>query len=542
MDGANRGDSTPGQVVDPLVGRVLAGRYEVTELLSLGGMGRVYRGIQRALDRVVAIKCIHPHLSSSEEVVARFLTEARVASRLTHPNVVKIYDFGRLPLDEGGQLYLIMELLAGEDLATVLERGDVLGCRRIASILGQVLSALAEAHAADITHRDVKPENIFVDLGRSNRDSVKLIDFGIARAHGMQRITSSGHFVGTPHYMPPELIRGEPADAGADLYAVGVTLFYMLTGQLLFDDASVMRVLERQLYSPRPDPREVAPERDVPAALSEVCLRAIDIERARRFPDAESFAQALERAASSLPGASARPTPVHRATASSRAPTLPSTTPPPASLSAPPAAGCPASRTWASITPAAPSSTRHRLSEAPSFAEFQRLEAAAARASEAGDTERAVRLLRRGLRRAEQALEGPERAMAEVACTAFARRLGALLRAQGKLAEAQKVLHAALTRGSPGDATRALLLEQVALCLRAAGDFKAADACLIEALRAAGAAGDRELVDRLKRSGTRPLASNSDPQPDPTPRRSDFRVKDSQRPPLDDAVPGLKGR
>ena len=534
MDGANRGDSTPGQVVDPLVGRVLAGRYEVIELLSEGGMGRVYKGLQRALDRVVAIKCIHPHLSSSEEVVARFLTEARVASRLTHPNVVKIYDFGRLPLDEGGQLYLVMELLAGEDLATVLERGDVLGCRRIASILGQVLSALAEAHAADITHRDVKPENIFVELGRSNRDPVKLIDFGIARAHGTQRITSTGHFVGTPHYMPPELIRGEPADAGADLYAVGVTLFYMLTGRQLFDDASVMKVLERQLYSPRPDPREEAPERNIPAALSEVCMRAIDIERARRFPDAESFAQALERAASSLPAASARPTPVHRATTSSRAPTLPSTTPPPAD--------CPASRTWASVTPAAPSSTRHRLAEPPSFAEFQRLEAAASRAIEAGDTERAARLLRRGLRRAEQALEGPERDMAEVACTAFARRLGALLRDQGKLDESQKVLHAALTRAAPGDATRALLLEQVALCIRAAGDFKAADRLLMEAILAADAAGDRELVDRLKLSGTRPLASNADPQPDPTPRRSDFRVKDNQRPPVDDAVPGLKGR
>jgi tetratricopeptide (TPR) repeat protein len=139
-----------------------------------------------------------------------------------------------------------------------------------------------------------------------------------------------------------------------------------------------------------------------------------------------------------------------------------------------------------------------------------------------------------------QALEGAERDMAEVACTAFARRLGALLRAQGNLDESQNVLHAALTRASPGDATRALLLEQVALGLRAAGDYKAADRLLMEALRAADAAGDRELVDRLKPSGTRPQAANAGPQPDPTPRRSDFRVKDSQHPPMDDAVPGRK--
>src|SRR5208282_2242538 len=162
---------------DPLVGRTLPGGYLILELLGIGGMGRVYRAEQTTLVRTVAVKIIHPHLVGEENAAARFITEARAASRLNHPNSVAVIDFGR----QDGQLYLVMEFLRGRDLARVAYEEGPLSFRRIVGVLRQVLAALSESHHLGIIHRDLKPENIILEPMRTGGDFVKVVDFGLAK-------------------------------------------------------------------------------------------------------------------------------------------------------------------------------------------------------------------------------------------------------------------------------------------------------------------------------------------------------------------------
>ncbi len=282
---------------DPMIGRLVADRYEITELLAAGGMGKVYRALQRSLDRTVAIKVIQPHLLSSSAVVSRFLREARALSRLNHPNVVSIIDFGRAARPAGEFLFLVMELLAGPDLATLLRSGERVAFPRVASIMRQTLAALAEAHHVGLVHRDVKPENIVLEPRRGRGDLVKVIDFGIA--HRKEHTTDKGVMVGTASHMAPELANDEPSGPSSDLYAAGIVLFQLLTGRLPFDDPNPTVVLTQHAAAPRPDPRAVAPDREIPAALAEACLRAIAIDPAERYPTAEALATAIVRAVSS---------------------------------------------------------------------------------------------------------------------------------------------------------------------------------------------------------------------------------------------------
>ena len=284
---------------DPLVGQTIAERYEIVELIGTGGMGRIYRAKQRVLDRSVAVKLVHPHLLSSEPMVMRFLQEARAASRLNHPNVVSIFDFGRATVSEGERLFLVMELLSGPDLAQALAGPGAMPLPRVANILRQVLAALAEAHHLGVTHRDMKPENVLLEPRRGGADLVKVIDFGLASLRGEARLTRVGECVGTPDYMSPEQIRGEAARPGDDLYATGVLLFRMLTGRVPFTGPDRTSVMTQHLTSRRPDPRTTAPARSIPAPLAEVCMRAIALEPKDRFPSAEALAEAVVRAATS---------------------------------------------------------------------------------------------------------------------------------------------------------------------------------------------------------------------------------------------------
>jgi serine/threonine-protein kinase len=278
---------------DPLVGKHIGGRYQIVELVKSGGMGTVYRAVQRLLDRTVAIKLIHPHQLESRGAVTRFLQEARLASRLNHPNVVSVFDFGRASPEEGGHVYLVMEYVTGADLGTVLRQGK-LPLPRLASILRQTLAALGEAHALGITHRDVKPDNILLTPKRGGGDLVKVIDFGIARA-GDRQLTQAGRTLGTPQYMAPEQFGLGTVGPASDIYAVGVILFEMLTGQVLFD-GDVKRIAEQHRLAPRPDPRVLAAQHDVPLALAEVCVRALAVDPKDRYPDTEAFAEAIVRA------------------------------------------------------------------------------------------------------------------------------------------------------------------------------------------------------------------------------------------------------
>jgi serine/threonine-protein kinase len=291
---------------DPLIGRTLPGGYVILDLVGIGGMGRVYRAEQTNLGRTVAVKIIHPHLVGEENAAARFITEARAASRLNHPNSVAVIDFGKT---EDGQLYLVMEFLRGKDLARVQYEEGPLSFRRIISILRQTLAALSEAHHLGIIHRDLKPENIILEPVRTGGDFVKVVDFGLAkmRVEAEERsITSPGIVCGTPEYMSPEQGRGDPLDPRSDLYAVGVIFYQLLTGRLPFEAESPTQVVLMHITEPPPDPRAVAPERTIPSLLADVCLMALAKDPAHRFGNADEFSEALADALSQLESSAPR--------------------------------------------------------------------------------------------------------------------------------------------------------------------------------------------------------------------------------------------
>ncbi len=215
---------------DTLVGRVLDGRFKIEAPLGAGGMGAVYTAVQTSVGRKVAIKLIHNRLGDNRDATKRFLREARLASKLNHPNSVNVIDFGRT---SDGLMYIAMERVAGDELKTVLENGPLAPKRAIA-IAKQVAAALAAAHAEGIVHRDLKPANIMVTKQATTGELIKVLDFGIAKMVGQEdrtQLTQTGAMVGTPLYMSPEAVRGDELDSRADLYALGVVLYEMLAGR-----------------------------------------------------------------------------------------------------------------------------------------------------------------------------------------------------------------------------------------------------------------------------------------------------------------------
>jgi tRNA A-37 threonylcarbamoyl transferase component Bud32 len=278
---------------DKFIGKTLPGGYHVLDLISVGGMGRVYRAEQSVLGRTVAVKVIHPHLLSDENSALRFLTEARAASQLNHPNSVAVFDFGRT---DDGQPYIVMEFLRGKDLARVAYEEGPLPFQRIVNVLKQALAALADAHDLGIVHRDLKPENIILEPLRRGGDFVKVVDFGLAKLRADTRapsVTSPGIVCGTPDYMAPEQGRGDAIDGRSDLYSVGVVLFQLLTGRLPFEAESPTQVVMMHLSIPVPDPRQIAPERDIPDPLVDVVFKALAKDADRRYQDSTEFADAL---------------------------------------------------------------------------------------------------------------------------------------------------------------------------------------------------------------------------------------------------------
>lgn len=294
---------------DRMIGRTLPGGYHILDLISVGGMGRVYRAEQSVLGRTVAVKVIHPHLLADENAALRFMTEARAASQLNHPNSVSVYDFGRT---EDGQPYLVMEFLRGKDLATVAWEEGPLPFPRIVDVMRQALAALAEAHELGIVHRDLKPENIILEPLRRGGDFVKVVDFGLAKLKGDAQgrsVTNPGIVCGTPDYMSPEQGRGDQLDGRSDLYGLGVVLFQLLTGRLPFDADSPTQIVMMHLTIPAPDPRQVAPERGIPDPLVEVVQKAMAKEADRRYQDAVEFSDALQAALRAFEGVPSGPVP-----------------------------------------------------------------------------------------------------------------------------------------------------------------------------------------------------------------------------------------
>ncbi|HEY7957723.1 MAG TPA: protein kinase [Polyangia bacterium] len=284
---------------DPYIGTTLAGKYHLSELIGVGAMGRVYRAEHLSLDSQVAVKLLNPDIASDPQTARRFQTEARAASRLRHPNTIQILDFGQ---SESGALFIAMELLRGRTLGRVIEEGG-LTLRRISDLLGQALSALDEAHAAGVVHRDFKPENIFVEMLRTGREHVKVLDFGIAKLRGEAdpNLTSRGSVCGTPEYMSPEQIRGEELDARSDVYAAGVILYEMLVGARPFESRGpAIEVLTAHLQQAPQPPRARRPDLELPRVVEQVCLRALAKSKEQRYRSAADLRLALEGATRGL--------------------------------------------------------------------------------------------------------------------------------------------------------------------------------------------------------------------------------------------------
>jgi serine/threonine protein kinase len=236
---------------DDLLGKILEERYEIRAPLGKGGMGTVYRGWQLSVDREVAIKVIHPKLSNDRSAVKRFLREARLASRLSQPNIVNVYDFGQ----SGGVLYLVTELLRGTTLAQVLAGTGRMPPKRAIGIASQLCDALDAAHGQGIVHRDLKPSNIVILDEPPGRDLLKVLDFGLAKSlvqDSGSLVTHSDALLGTPLYMAPEQIEANESDQRADLYSLGCILHEMLSGRPPFVDAAVSAVLARHVHDAPP--------------------------------------------------------------------------------------------------------------------------------------------------------------------------------------------------------------------------------------------------------------------------------------------------
>lgn len=290
-----------GARVDPFLGRDLDGRYTVIERLGAGGMGAVYRAEQHSVSREVAIKVINSSLVSEPEVIKRFLREAKLASKLSHPNAVGVLDFGQT---EDGVFYLVMELVAGRTLDEVIKAERRLRAERVVRIGTQICDALEGAHALKIIHRDLKPANIM--LLSSGRDLVKVLDFGLAKSTSPDltstTMTGTGAVVGTPAFMPPELATGEPCDARADLYSLGVILYLLGSGQLPFVSDSAHELIAMH-GSDEPAP----PMTGVPPRLANVIDKLIAKRPADRYQTAVEARTALE---DSLVGKTPGPAPV----------------------------------------------------------------------------------------------------------------------------------------------------------------------------------------------------------------------------------------
>jgi serine/threonine-protein kinase len=272
---------------DPLIGRVVDGRYAVTSRIARGGMATVYLALDRRLDREVALKVMHGHLADDQQFTARFIREARSAARLSHPGVVAVFDQG----EDEGLLYLAMEYLQGRTLREVLGELGVLTPGEALDVVEPALDALAAAHAAGIVHRDVKPENVLLtDDGR-----VKVADFGLARAASALTSTS-GVLMGTAAYMAPELIADGVTDARGDVYAVGVMIFEMITGRQPFSGDVPVRVAYRHVHEDVPPPSSVVPR--LPEPLDVLVTTATARDPDHRPADAAALL-ALERSARS---------------------------------------------------------------------------------------------------------------------------------------------------------------------------------------------------------------------------------------------------
>jgi len=277
---------------EDLVGKTVDRRYRISEIIGQGGMGIVYRAEHQMLQREVALKVVRRDVVQDETAVKRFLTEARAIAALKNPHTVTIYDSG---VTDDGALYYTMELLTGQPLSRPLRREGALDYRRAGEIVAQVCESLEEAHAMGILHRDIKPDNIFL-VREKGREFAKLVDFGIAKVLGEAAdgpMTQTGMLVGTPRYLSPEQVAGEPVGPTTDLYALAVVLYELLTGTPPFSGETPAQIMMMHVQDvPQPVP-ERNPGAAIPDALDTLIRAALEKDPRKRYQTAHEFRQAL---------------------------------------------------------------------------------------------------------------------------------------------------------------------------------------------------------------------------------------------------------
>jgi eukaryotic-like serine/threonine-protein kinase len=284
---------------DVYLGQVLNNRFKVESKIGEGGFGAVYRGVQLATGRKVALKLLHPDMTKDDNLVARFRREGMVLCNLRDAHTITTYDFDQTP---SGTLYIAMELLEGKSLHQVFHEEAPLEWKRVFKILTEMCSSLAEAHAQGIVHRDLKPENIYLESRSGNPEFVKILDFGIAKVMRGETIdpqspqlTATGQTLGTLEYMSPEQLMGKALDGRSDVYALGVLAYEMITGRLPFPDAKgPAGLITAQLKQTPIPPSQACPQANLPRAADRAILKCLEKDKNNRYPDVSALAVALQ--------------------------------------------------------------------------------------------------------------------------------------------------------------------------------------------------------------------------------------------------------
>jgi serine/threonine protein kinase/Tfp pilus assembly protein PilF len=272
-------------------GTTFAGRYEFIEELGRGGMGKVYKVFDKKINDEVAIKILKPEISDDEKIIERFSNELKLARKIVHKNVGRMYDIN----DDGGTHFITMEYVPGEDLKSFIKRVGHLPAGKSISIAKQVCEGLVEAHRLGVIHRDLKPSNIMIDL----EGNARIMDFGIARSLKTKGLTSTGVIVGTPEYMSPEQVEGKEIDRRSDIYSLGVILFEMLTGQAPFSGKTPYSIAFKHKTEPPPDPKEMNVQ--IPEKLSQVILKCMGKAKEERYQKAEELFSDLTQIEKAIP-------------------------------------------------------------------------------------------------------------------------------------------------------------------------------------------------------------------------------------------------
>ncbi len=264
------------------LGKTLDGRYRLDSVLGQGGMGLVFAGVQTSMQRSVAVKTLHPQLAMAPTFFERFKREAELASKLRHPNIITIYDFGRAA---DGTCYFVMELIEGESLRQQVKREGPMSLRRATAIIEQAALGLQHAHKQNVVHRDVKPHNIMISQV-DGHEYVKVLDFGLVKVmeqEDEEQLTSTGQVLGTPQYMPPEQAGGEVVDQRSDLYSLAGVLFFMLTGSSPFGANTVRKALTAALTKTVPAVGSIRQGAPVPRKMDEFFRKALAREKEDRY-------------------------------------------------------------------------------------------------------------------------------------------------------------------------------------------------------------------------------------------------------------------